>query len=78
MIAFIWKGIDSVIVIIVSVATNIFYFNQGIALFSGEWLIFDLMKKLFIPTLVVTGFAGFNGADGVTKLMVRHKLRNAG
>ena len=44
-------GIDSIVVIIASVITHIIYYNSGIILFSGQWLFFDLIKKLFIPTL---------------------------
>ena len=71
-------GIDSIVVIIASVITHIIYYNSGIILFSGQWLFFDLIKKLFIPTLVVTCFASFNGAQGVTSFIAKQKLKKVG
>lgn len=71
-------GIDTILAIAVSYIVNKIYFNQGIILFSGQWLLTDLIKKLFIPVLIVTGFAGLSGASGITKLINNRKLRKVG
>lgn len=70
--------IDTILAIVVSYVVNKLYFKQGIILFSGQFLYPDLIKKLFIPTLIVTGFAGLNGAEGVTKFINRQKLKKVG
>ncbi|MCR5146670.1 MAG: hypothetical protein K6B70_04935 [Clostridia bacterium] len=71
-------GIDTIIVLIVSVIAEKYALAHGIILFSGQLLLPSLVKMLFIPILFVTAWAGFNGTSGVSHLISLSKRKKVG